>query len=304
MKLLFTNLLLLGSALAVPLHTLHQFPNGTWLENIALMPNSSLLVTLIGRAEIHMVHPSGLSHLVARIPEANSVLGITALSNAKYAVAAGTTTPSNSPVEGSFSVWTLGFSHGAVEVEKVADVPGIGLANGIALLNAHTLLLADSWHGNVVRLDLRTNASTSVLQHASLLPNFTNAALPLGVNGIRFHTPFLYYTNTVQNLLGRVRIDTHSGAATGPYQTIAQGEEISQPDDFAVLEDGSVVLARPLGDTIQHVGLDGRVQVLAKGGLASGGTSVVVKGKRAWMSESGLVGGVRGGGGRVVEFKL
>jgi hypothetical protein len=64
-----------------------------------------------------------------------------------------------------------------------------------------------------------------------------------------------------------------------------------------------VVLARPIADTIQHIGLDGRVRELAKGGLASGATSVVVvKEGEVYLSESGLVGGVSGGGGRVAKL--
>jgi hypothetical protein len=306
MKLLPT-LSLVTSALATTLHTIQQFPNGTWLENLALMPNGSLLVTVIGRPEVHVIHPNvspATSHLVASIPSANAVLGITALSPLAYAVAAGNVTATNSPIIGSFSIWTIDLSCSPPGVAKVVDLHNVSMVNGLTTLNHRTLLLADSWAGNVVKLDIQTKRYAPVLEHPTLKPDFTSPTLQIGVNGVRRFKSYVYYTNTVRNILGRVKVDLETGVPTGPFTTIAHGDAISQPDDFAVEKDGSVLLARPLGDTLQRVHLDGRVEELARGGVASGATSVVVREGRVWLSESGLENGVATGGGRVVSGEL
>jgi sugar lactone lactonase YvrE len=303
---------LVASTLAANLTTVFQYPPGTWLENIAHMRNGSLLVTLIGSPEVRIVDPTvspATSSLVTKFPNANSVLGITEVKTDVFAVVVGTlNTSNNTPLPGSFSIWTLdlGCSETGTSVQKVVDTPKIGLANGLTTLSDHVVLVADAYNGNVVRVDIKQKTYAVVLQDKSLAPDFSGkASLPFGVNGVRFHasTSTLYYTNTVQNLIGHVKINRSSGRARGKFEVIAQGAQVSQPDDLAVLNDGSVVLARPVADTIQHIGLDGRVRELAKGGLASGATSVVVvKEGEVYLSESGLVGGVSGGGGRVAKL--
>lgn len=322
MNLLFPLFALLTTTMAANLTTIHQFSNGTWLENIAPMHNGSLLVTVIGRAEVHMLDPTvspATSKLLATFPAHNAALGITELSHDKFAVAVGNVTASNTPIAETWAVYTLDFSRDCkdedkakdnasgedVEIQKVTDLPNISMINGMTTLNPHTLLLADSWAGNIVSLNTLTKQSSIFLSHTILRPDFDNKVLPLGVNGVRVHKDYVYFTNTVLNHLGRVRISPTG--PTGPFEMIAQGTAISQPDDFAVAQDGSVYLARPLGDTIQHVSLDGTVREIVKGGLGSGATSVVFgKGgeETLYLSESGLEGGVMGHGGRVIRVEL
>mgnify|MGYP003624107767 CR=1 FL=1 len=108
------------------------------------------------------------------------------------------------------------------------------------------------------------------------------------------------------NLLGRVKLDTRTGVAVAPFEIITTGEQIGQPDDFAVLADGSVVLAHPVADAVEWVGRDGVVRGL---GMVSGVTSVVTaeggKGKgKMYMSTSTLEGGQAVGRGKVVEIEV
>ncbi|CAO2651299.1 Nn.00g095960.m01.CDS01 [Neocucurbitaria sp. VM-36] len=271
----------IATTLAVDVRTVYEFPKPTWLENIDVMRNGSFLVTTIGRAEVHIVNPSSknsTSSLVTSIPNANAVLGITELTDDVFAVAAGNVTPSNSPITGSFAIWTIDLGCGdAAKVQKLADLPNVDMVNGIEALNPHTLLLADSWAGNIVKVDTKTGAYEVALSDPSLAANFSVPALPLGVNGIKFHAGYVYYSNTVQFLVGRVRVSP-AGHALGPFTTIVSGPNISVPDDFAVAKDGSIYQARPLaapqGDTLQHITLDGRVETVAEGGAVAGATAV------------------------------
>lgn len=319
MKVNLILISLLATSFAADIRTVFQFPNPTWLENIAATQNGSLLVSVIGESEVHLikplVQPAEVS-LVASFANRTSVLGITQLQDDIFAVAVGSTTPANAPVPETFAIWMINLSgkQDTKAVEKIADVPKLQLINGIAALNAHTILLADSWAGNIVALDTRTKKYDVVLEHPSLASNFS-AALPIGVNGIKVHGKYVYYSNTVQSLLGRVLIDISTGKAKGSFTVFASGSAISVPDDFAVARDGSVYVARPLaapqGDTLQHVTLSGEVTTIAVGGDVAGSTAVAFgRTKKDWnvvyLSTMGGFGGggVSEAGGRVVAVAL
>src|SRR5688500_850335 len=108
MKLRALFFLLPTLAVAAKVSTITQFPNGTWVENLAQMGNGSILVTIIGKPEVHIVHPkTGTQDLVFAFPAANSVLGITELNCDIFAVAVGSLKPTNEPIEGSFAIWTI-----------------------------------------------------------------------------------------------------------------------------------------------------------------------------------------------------
>ncbi|KAF3052269.1 hypothetical protein E8E11_011565 [Didymella keratinophila] len=274
MNALLTSLLAATASFFASTHastprTIHQFSNPTWLENIAAMRNGSLLVTVIGRPEVHIVHPlvtPATAALIATIPDVNAVFGITELSNDVFAVAAGNYTTDNAPVPGSFSVWSvdLGHKRGAAKVDKIADVPGVGMINSLAALDKHSLLLADSWKGNIASLDM-TNGKTGIwFEDKSTASNFSAPGLPLGVNGIKVHRDWMYFTNTVHSSLSRVRLDRAISGVLGDVETLAQGDTVAVPDDFAVLEDGRVILGRPLSDELMKVGPDAKVEVIAK----------------------------------------
>ncbi|KAJ4369201.1 hypothetical protein N0V83_006286 [Neocucurbitaria cava] len=316
--------LFIATTLAADVRTVYEFPKPTWLENIDTMRNGSLLVTSIGVAEVHMITPSphknATSSLVASFPNANAVLGITELTENVFAVAAGNMTPTNSPITGSFAIWSIDLTckdSSAAKVHKIADIPKVDMVNGLEALNPHTLLLADSWAGNIVKLDTKTGATEVTLSHPTLLANFSVSALPLGVNGLKVHDGYVYYSNTVQHLLGRVRINPSSARAIGPFTTLATGaaNNISVPDDFAVAKDGSVYLCGPLatpdGDTLQHVGLDGKVVTVAQGGVVAGTTAArfgKARGDKGVVYLSTMGGfaadGSRLAGGRVVSVTL
>ncbi|KZM18729.1 uncharacterized protein EKO05_0006595 [Ascochyta rabiei] len=280
--LLTTFLATMTSLLFVSTHasnvrTIHQFPNPTWLENIAAMHNGSVLVSILGKPEVHMVNPSitpSSDTLVASIPAVNAILGITELSDNVFAVAVGNVTPANVPVLGSFGVWSIDLKHKheAAKVQKLADTPNLNMINGLAALDHRTLLLADSLAGNIASLDVRTGETAIWLGDESTASNASAPGLPFGVNGIKVHSGHVYYTNTVRNSLNRIRTSSN-GTAIGDVEILAQGEAISVPDDFAVLNDGTVIQARPMGNELVKVGTDGNIQVLAK---VAGVTAVAI----------------------------
>ncbi|KAJ4381021.1 hypothetical protein N0V86_003368 [Didymella sp. IMI 355093] len=298
---------------ALSTRTVYQFSNPTWLENIVAMRNGSLLVTVVGRPEIHIVNPlatPSTASLAASIPDVNAALGITELSNNMFAVAAGNVTADNTPVSGSFSVWSIDLTrrHGAAKISKMTDVPAMGMVNGLTALDKRTLLLADSWKGNIVALDVKSGDSSVWFEDESTASNFSAPGLQLGVNGIKAYGEWVYFTNTVRNSLSRIRVDAATRKPVSEVKVLAQGDDVAMPDDFAVLRDGSVILGRPLSDELIKVDSKGTVQVIA---TVEGVTAVALgrskaDRKAAYLSSMGgftAEGGVKAGG-RIVAVQL
>lgn len=306
-----------NTVLTQNVRTLVTFPQGTWLENIAATNNGSLLVSEIGVANLHFINPlakPATSKVLTTFPNANAVFGISELEPDVFAVAVGSTTPDFQPVPGSYSMWKIDLRAKKLTVSKIADVPNIGLINGVQATNPNTVLLADSIRGNIVKLDTRSKAYEVVLEHPSLLPNFT-AQVPLGVNGLKLSGSTLFYSNTVQRLLGRVPINTSTGRATGAFKVFASGQQIKIPDDFDIGKDGNLYVASPSkqpdGDTLQRVTQNGQAVTLAEGGAVRGATAArfgrtSTDQKTVYLSTMGGFGpdGLPNGAGKVVAVTV
>lgn len=65
-----------------------QFPNDTWIENIAVRSNGQLLVTLLTVPELYQVDPAGAQEpkLVYRFPQALGLFGIAELETDVFGV--------------------------------------------------------------------------------------------------------------------------------------------------------------------------------------------------------------------------
>ncbi|KAF2689687.1 hypothetical protein K458DRAFT_427803 [Lentithecium fluviatile CBS 122367] len=280
----------LAAATQLPLpRTIHQFPNPTWLENIASTRNGTLLTGVLGAtAALHLIDPfasdsAPVDSLLYDFPSANSVFGISELSPNIFAVATGNYSTTSGATEGTSSLWTVGLNSlekedGTPAVRKVVDLKDTSLVNGIAALNKDTVLVADSLAGTILGVSVKTGEYHVLHDDISLAPNLT-ASPAIGVNGLKYLAPNLYFTSTRLGAF-RVRVDPDTGAAVGPYVKLAS---LEVPDDLAVTDDGTVFVARPLGDVVEKVGVDGDVTVIAGGAgeeVVRGATAVTLG--RTW----------------------
>jgi hypothetical protein len=251
-----------------------QFAFPTWVENIAVRANGDLLVTLLpvtplAAAELRLVDPSAnppTSKLIYSFNGTNitGLLGIAELEHDVFAFVAGTIPQTATP--GVYSIWKADLRREPATVSKIADVSSGQLLNGLAKLNEHALLIGDSMAGNVVKLDLKTGKSISVLEDASMKSATVNGAFMSGVNGLKVQDPYVYYTNSALASLHRVRIDCGTGRATGPFETLAT--DMPSADDFALQKDSTAFVAVGSGNVIEEVTASGAQSVFA-GGLNS-----------------------------------
>ena len=113
------------------LQELYRFPNGTRIENVLVLRNGSLLLTLPTEALLYLLDPKSLNAptLVQRFPYQTSLLGIAQLNQSTVAVIAGNLTRSlygdNAGVPGSFSIFLLALSG---RIVTSFPIPGASLS--------------------------------------------------------------------------------------------------------------------------------------------------------------------------------
>ncbi|KAF3913559.1 hypothetical protein ABW20_dc0105059 [Dactylellina cionopaga] len=221
-----------------PYHTVYQFPTTTWIESIAIRSNGDLLVTLVDRPELYLIDPQSRHPpiLLYRFPNVTALLGIDEVGPDEFAIVAGNwSVPTFSSTPGSYSIWTAKFpnKHSNIpRLRRAAPIPEGIFLNGLATLDAAAgiVLVGDAGAGLVYRVCVRTGAYAVVLHDAASMGTDPTAPTHSGINGVKIHNGYVYYTNTVKSLFARVRIDTRRGTATGPYQVLASPGAM---DDFA-----------------------------------------------------------------------
>ncbi|KAM3064748.1 hypothetical protein ACMFMG_005731 [Clarireedia jacksonii] len=234
---------------------IHQFPPGTALENQHIRRcEGDILVTLLTAPEVYLVAPDK-SHdpiLVATFPGTQSVAGIVELQNNVFYV--GTNNLSLSPPALTLftsSIWKVDLTKptasGAGKVTKVADIPNVGFADGITVLNNDRgiILLGDTWNGVVWSFNVNTGS-------INLAINDTTMAAPLtadAINGIQLYGNSLFYTNTFTNSFYRIGIDKNTGHATSPAVLLATQTDF-QPDDFTLDTYGNAFVASHFGEVV------------------------------------------------------
>ncbi|KAF1978242.1 hypothetical protein BU23DRAFT_595992 [Bimuria novae-zelandiae CBS 107.79] len=266
-----------GTSLAASVRIVHQFPNPTWVENIASTRNGSLLAGILGTtpAQLHILDPfsnTSQDTLLHTFPYSNAIFGITEYKTDVFAVAAGNFSATTANGTGDANIWSVDLSRGtspnSAKVKKIAYLPRAQI-NGLAALDSETLLFTDSWAGNIRKVDIRTGKYEVILQDASTAHNVSGVPLSLGANGLKVlrsdpvpssragGSAFLYFSNLQLGGAYRVQIDARTGRPQGRVVMLATG--LGEVDDLAVTEDGTAFVARDEANDIVRIGLDGEV---------------------------------------------
>ncbi|RAQ51515.1 hypothetical protein AFGD_009159 [Aspergillus flavus] len=286
---IITTLALLAIAInwAVALDSteLFHFSTSVDIENSALRPNGSLLLTTFDQGRLYTLNPSvpnAEAELVAALPGATALCGIAAIDTDKFAVIGG--------IRGNYSytnetIYTVDFNANLTNptVEVVSQIPNAIMLNGNA----------------------------GIAFKDPLLTAPTNASTPIGVNGLKIAGDYMYFTNTAREIFARVPIDGF-GQKTGDIEVIAalNDAESYNWDDFVVLEDLNVAYLAQPDNAIAQVSLDGEQKIIVGGGddgtTLVGTTSLAITqdGKTLYATTRG--GTVDGSvyGGQVVRVQL
>ena len=257
----------------LPIQTIYEFPNETWVENIAVRSSGKLLVTIINSPTLYQIDPflPGPASLIHSFPHAAGTLGIAEIQPDIFAVITGNwSTTTFSTTNGSYSLWKVDLTGVECDdfgreilkpgVTKIADIPEASFLNGLTLVaqSSPYLLAADSGLGVVWSINHYTGEYRVVLDNELLKPAPGQIAV-LGINGLHTRDGYLYFTNSFQYVFARVQI-SHQGTATGPYEVVA---DIGLGDDFAFDTDGNAYIAQDPGGALEQVTPAGKVTVLA-----------------------------------------
>lgn len=266
-----------ASQAITPLHpplnsrTIFQFANnGSWIEKVAMRRNGDLIfTTLLPAPQLYALHnltsDQATPELIWQFPDMTGLLGITEVSHDVFAVVGGKFQSTSVPIPGTFSIWVVNFnSRGRPQITKIMDVPPSLYANGLeAVPGRDGVLMLSNSLGSLHRVDLKQRTITLVAQVPEMRPA-PNAALPLGINGIKIRDGYIYWGNCFAATIYRLPIDSR-GLIKMPLQveTVAL-LPWTFVGDFAMGPDGTFYTPTNPNNTVDVVRPDGsRFQIIA-----------------------------------------
>jgi hypothetical protein len=242
----------------VPVEVVAQWEPGTFIENLAAMPDGGWLVTLPSHNRIDRVRPDGRHEPFAMLDHRPT--GIVADGDGAL-VLTGSIGEAN---------WRLIRVRPGSGPESVCDLPGLRFGNGME--RAGGILLAnDSALGLVLAIDPAGGTSQPWLRHEWLTGPIPGSPMP-GANGMAVHDGWVYLSNTGRARLMRCPVDSDDPGAG--LEVVA---ERLAADDFAVHPGGRIYLATHYLNSVLQLDPDGaRVDIAGPEQGATGSTAVAV----------------------------
>ncbi|ATZ51184.1 hypothetical protein BCIN_06g06090 [Botrytis cinerea B05.10] len=298
------------ASLPLPVTELQFLGDKTWAENIAVRSNGQILITRLDKPILQLLDPANQTAPITlhtfNTTTFIGLLGITeitpfsdvfyvALQTPYTAVFTKATNYSNAIYKVDLNTFSskAGILTSAPTVSHIADVPESVLLNGMDTLDPEHILISDSILGQIYNLNVATSSYTIPLKLSSMaIP--PNSEAHLGINGIHYRSPYLYFDNLGASTFNRVPIAPITAA---PISDSVLLVNITGPDDFIIREDGTVFLCGNDQDTL-FMWKQGMSEVVA---VAGSNTSTVLagvtagafervggkEGKRLWLTTSG-----------------
>jgi hypothetical protein len=263
-----------SSKLPLPSKVIGQLSNGTWLENLVVRPNGDILTTLLfpyGSIYTIRQSPQGLNglELLANFTSVNSLGGISPVAVPScletYVVVGANTTGLSQPIQGTWSAWTVTFhpmeqgaTHENIRINKVSDMSANStFLNGVISIPdvPHAVLVADSAAGSVGYLDIETGEFDP---HAFDFPEMQplpGGTFPLGIDGIRIHDGYLYFTVALRVIIYRIALAASGYPARGATpEVVANLTSLAHGlDDFAIDSRGNIFVATNFDNSVLYV---------------------------------------------------
>ncbi|KAI9710731.1 MAG: hypothetical protein M1820_002564 [Bogoriella megaspora] len=245
---------------ALPTYTVASFPEGTWIENLAVRQNGRIIVTEDTKPRVYEVDPFSKHSspvLIHEFNETASILGIAEGETDVFYVCTGNYSSKLLQGYGEGYVFRIDLrTPGSTQVSKVATVPDAGALDGLVYLGDESRLLLSSdflqgviWSVNVETGDIGVAINNTYTQSSGF-----------AVNGLRLHGQDLYFTNSQKQALVKVPINSQ-GEPIGDFTVLAEGG--FTPDDLAVDSQGDAYV------TSFTIGKNGLAFIPREGGNAT-----------------------------------
>jgi sugar lactone lactonase YvrE len=254
-----------SSELASNVKIVAEFPSGTFLENLHVRGDGSVLFTSYLAREIRKLDKDGGGSVFSRLPV--HPVGIAAFGDGYIITAHGKPFTSGPEFTKTQQILVLD-SKGAQTA--MFETPDAKFLNGITPLNFKTFLAADSISGTIWLVDPQSQAIMPWLKDGMLAPDPAEKYNRPGANGLKRLGDKLLISNSSRGAIFSVAIAS-SGAAAGPLQEVAKTGPI---DDFRIEDDGAIIFATH-ADKLVRLAPDGaRTEILAEG---CGGCTAVAR---------------------------
>ncbi|KAL6866877.1 hypothetical protein J3F83DRAFT_761779 [Trichoderma novae-zelandiae] len=272
-----------------PVSTLFEFPNPSYVENLAVRSNGQILISEISTSQLVLFDPSTSGPkkpvFVHDFTESLALAGIAEYQPDVFAVISGNASfTGDVPSAGTWIVWSVDLrgvgissNHGQVGltsppvVKKIAHVEPAQFLNGVSVLSEseQTLLLGDVNGGVIWSLDIKSGHYEVVINntYTQLYPAGPFSAS--GVDGVHVRGESVYFTNFGNGTFNKMPINS-DGTPAGPVATISSTKgPFHEYDDFTFDCDGNAFVVTGGGNTIEMISADGERQVVVAGHLNS-----------------------------------
>lgn len=263
---------------------LYTFPTGTFVKNLHARPNGDLVVTALTTNELYTLDPTARSptpKVIHTFPNGTSLTGFTEIKPDIFEVISGVFDLSLGAARlGSPTVWTVNLRVQTPEVKESTSIANSTIFNGITSIPKcpYLILAAEAHLGTVWKIDLRTGAYGVAFADPLLE---TRADLPVSeanlvIDGIKIRDGYLYFANSIRNLLGRIEIKGN-GVKIGPVEVLATIENTVKIDDLDFDSYGDIWIASPVPGKVIWLSADGKQQrIVDSSSAVAGATSVAV----------------------------
>lgn len=216
-----------------------EWPQGSFVENLAAKHDGHLLVTVYSTHEIYEVNPHltiANRTLLATLPLGPT--GIAELDFNHFYVNVGSVGQQN-----SWSIYRISVHHGTVSnasFKQIVTVDSALFLNGLCVLSYEhgTLLTVDSMLGQIYKINIHTK-QVELWYENDLLKKRSHDLLMPGINGIRRCSVdnYLYLTNTDRAMIFRLAIDPFDYRPKGQLEIVVRNIVC---DDFTIDRMGAI----------------------------------------------------------------
>lgn len=221
----------------VPATTVTEWPVGTFVENLCDLGDGTFVVSVLSEARLDRVWPdSGRCEPWVQLPMPPT--GLVRLGD-RLLVCVGV--PDQAPA----TLWQVDIQ--SAQARQLFVVNDAQFLNGMAALDANTLLVNDAALGCIFRLDLAGRSASVWLRHDSLTRSPKAMFLP-GANGLKVWHGQAYVTSNSRALLCRIPVQADGTA--GALSVIA---ERLRGDDLALDTEGRLYIATHVSHTLDRL---------------------------------------------------
>ncbi|KAF4627507.1 hypothetical protein G7Y89_g10652 [Cudoniella acicularis] len=230
----------------VSVELIHEFPIGTFIENLVVRPSGSVLAIDFSAPNIFEVPitPNATATLIHTFQNATGVASIAESweePDVYFAVTGTFSFETFTPENRSYAIHRLEFDAcGKPTVTELAPLSTMIMPNGmITIPETPYLLIPDSLAGIVYRFDTEKLLLTTYLDDPLLKP--VGTSFRAGVNGIKLSRGYFYFSNTNQEIVARIPVSGKDATLQGTPEIVATQ---TLADDFIVNDyNGDIFIA-------------------------------------------------------------